>query len=99
MAEYTDAYIYPPDIAEEFEACCFEYCKVIVTLIHAYHKADPPVPVFNYTIKGALPHASRYVCTLHEPIFRLMLRRGDFNADLQNVISGILQGKSCAGGI
>ena len=26
--------------------------KVIVLLINAYHKADPPVPVFNYTIKA-----------------------------------------------
>ena len=52
MSMYSDEYIYPPAIAEEFEDSCFEYCRVIVTLINAYHKADPPVPVFNYTIKA-----------------------------------------------
>ena len=41
MSAHADAYTYPPDIAEEFEACCFNYCRVIVLLINAYHKAPP----------------------------------------------------------
>ena len=52
MHDYASAYRYPPDIAEEYEAACFDYCRVAATLIKLYHKAEPPVPVFNYTIKA-----------------------------------------------
>ena len=52
MRQYVDEYRYPPDIAKEFEACCFEYCRVMVALLNAYHKADPPVALFKYTIKA-----------------------------------------------
>ena len=75
MSAHADAYTYPPDIAEEFEACCFNYCKVIVLLINAHHKADPPSACVQLHHKGALPHAHWSVCKVHEPIFRLMLRR------------------------
>ena len=52
MRQYAAAYRYPQDIAEEFEACCFDYCRAMVTLIKAYHTAEPPIPLFNYTIKA-----------------------------------------------
>ena len=52
MHQHADEYRYPPDIAEEFELACFNYCRVVGALIRAYHKAVPPVPVFNYTIKA-----------------------------------------------
>ena len=52
MTQHAALYRYPPDVADEFEACCFDYCRTIVTLIGAYHKAEPPVPLFNYTIKA-----------------------------------------------
>ena len=52
MREYANEYCYPPDIAKEFEAACFEYCRITVALLNAYHKADPPVALFNYTIKA-----------------------------------------------
>ena len=52
MRQYAAAYRYPQDVAEEFEACCFDYCRITCALINAYHKAEPPVPVFNYTIKA-----------------------------------------------
>ena len=50
--EYKTSFRYPEDIAEEFEGCCFDYCRTMAALINAYQKADPPVPVFNYTIKA-----------------------------------------------
>ena len=52
MHQYAKAYRYPANIATEFELACFDYCRVMGTLIKAYHKAVPPVPVFNYTIKA-----------------------------------------------
>ena len=52
MDQYAQSYRYPKHVADEFEFSCFEYCRVMVTLINQYHKAVPPVPVFNYTIKA-----------------------------------------------
>ena len=52
MHQNRHTYRYPPAIAEEFEACCFDYCRITVALINAYHKSDPPVALFNYTIKA-----------------------------------------------
>ena len=99
MSEHKHTFIYPPDIAEEFEACCFDYCKMTVMLMSVYHKADTPRAFVQLHNQGTLPHAYRRVCALHEPIFRLVLLRRDFHADLQKVISGSLQRKQCVGGI
>ena len=52
MHQYAGAYRYPANTAEEFEQACFNYCRVMCALIKAYHKAVPPIPVFNYTIKA-----------------------------------------------
>ena len=52
LHEYKYAYRYPQHIADQFEACCFDYVKVTIMLINAYHNATPPVAVFNLTSKA-----------------------------------------------
>lgn len=52
LAENKHTYRLPPDEAKEFRKCCFDFCKVECALIKKFHRSDPAIPLFHYTIKS-----------------------------------------------